>query len=134
MGVSVRYARFYPITGLVLGGLSLFFNVLLLLVTDGGATAFCALIPAALFFYFGLTGWNKTYFTYHRKKLTVGAMFGPITREVPGRAGGKVVVRDGRIRLLKRDGTERGAVVARWAAYGPDWDKALAAIERDNAG
>lgn len=129
MGVSVRYARFYPVSGLVLGGLSLVLNLWVLLL-GGGIASFCALVPGALFFYFGITGWNKEYFSYYKGRLTIGAMLGPVTREVPGRRGGTVVVRDGRIRVL-RDGRERGAGVAKWAAYSPDWDKAVAAIGAD---
>ncbi|GLZ80421.1 hypothetical protein Afil01_52280 [Actinorhabdospora filicis] len=132
MGVSVRYARFYPISGLVLGGLSLVLNLWVLLL-GGGLTSFCALIPGALFFYFGVTGWKKEYFSYYRGTITVGAILGPITREIPSGRGGTIVVRDGRIRLL-RDGKERGAGVAKWASYTPDWDKAVAAIRSETKG
>ncbi|HEY1174829.1 MAG TPA: hypothetical protein VGF17_01630, partial [Phytomonospora sp.] len=70
-------------------------------------------------------------FSYSRGRVVISALFGPLTREVPGRRGGTIVADGRRIRLLLPDGRRGSAGVARWSAHGDDWARAVAAIRAD---
>ncbi|GIG63973.1 hypothetical protein [Phytomonospora endophytica] len=128
--VSVRYARFFPVTALILGGAALAAN-LLALILGAGLAACVGVVPGALITWLGVSGWKREYFSYARGRIVIGALVGPITREVPGRRGGTIVADGSRIRLLLPDGRRRGAGVARWSAHGGDWARAVAAIRSD---
>lgn len=113
-GMKVRYNPAVAVVALVLGLLCLFLGLWMSMLGEFSPTVIAGLMPTLI----GILYLVRPYFWVTPRSVTVGALIGPMSREIMFQ---RLEADGGRLYAIEDDGTRKKLPVARWLANQADW-------------